>query len=118
MHNKFLCLGSHFLWLKLDQLHFALSKVYTSAYSRLRHCCCASLILRNFLQDLVVIPSRLGLSPMTNHGECFLDLRKPDKPNYGEMGDSSSHLIEHIGDLHLAKKVVEGTSKTPCMLCE
>ena len=41
---------------------------------------------------------------MTSHEEWFRDLREPDRPDYVEAGDDTTHSIRHIGNVSFGKE--------------
>ena len=40
---------------------------------------------------------------MTSHEEWFSEMRTPDRPEYVETGDNTSHIIRHICNVPLDK---------------
>ena len=39
---------------------------------------------------------------ITNHGEWFKEMKKPERPGYVETSDDTTHSIAHIGDVSLS----------------
>ena len=41
---------------------------------------------------------------MTSHQEWFRELREPERPDYVETGDDTTHPIRHIGNVPFGKE--------------
>ena len=39
-----------------------------------------------------------------SHADWFLELQKPNRPDYVETGDDTSHAIQHVGNVPFSKE--------------
>ena len=55
-------------------------------------------------EDIWFVNSGASNHVMTSYQEWFRDLRDPDRPNYVETGDDTTHPIRHVGNVPFGKE--------------